>query len=65
VRAGTIFEDSRLPLGKWLAVIWILANSPSKVSSYEIAALVGITQKSAWMMLRQIRCAEEIGRERS
>jgi transposase-like protein len=26
VRVGTIFEDSALPLDKWLAAVWMIAN---------------------------------------
>ena len=56
VRAGTIFEDSHIPLGLWLAAIWMLANQ-GRPSSHEVARRLGITQKSAWSMLRRIKCA--------
>jgi transposase-like protein len=60
VRAGTIFEDSHIPLGHWLVAIWLLATSDQPVSSYQMASRLGITQKSAWFMLRRIGCALEI-----
>lgn len=56
VRAGTIFEDSHIPLGLWLAAIWMLANV-ERPSSHEVARRLGITQKSAWSMLRRMKCA--------
>jgi hypothetical protein len=56
IRAGTIFEDSHIPLGLWLTAIWMAANAP-KPSSHEVARRLGITQKSAWSMLRRIRLA--------
>lgn len=57
VRVGTIFEDSPLPLGKWLLVIWMLANCKNGVSSYEIHRAISVTQKSAWFMLHRVRAA--------
>lgn len=57
VKVGTIFEDSALPLDKWLIAMWMLANCKSGISSYEIGRALGITQKSAWFMLHRIRLA--------
>jgi hypothetical protein len=56
IRAGTIFEDSHISLGQWLTAIWMLANL-DRPSSHEVARRLGITQKSAWSMLRRIKCA--------
>lgn len=55
VKVGTIFEDSPLPLGKWLAATWLISNCKNGVSSYEIARDLKVTQKSAWFMLHRIR----------
>ncbi len=57
VKVGTIFEDSPIGLDKWLATIWMLANSKNGVSSYEIHRAIGVTQKTAWFMLHRIRLA--------
>ncbi|HUO14782.1 MAG TPA: IS1595 family transposase [Verrucomicrobiae bacterium] len=54
-KVGTIFEDSHIPLEKWLVVVWMLCNCKNGVSSYEVAKAVGVTQKSAWFMLHRIR----------
>src|SRR6267378_6429140 len=32
VKVGTIFEDSALPLDKWLVAIWLIANCKNGVS---------------------------------
>jgi transposase-like protein len=56
-KAGTIFERSPLSLSKWLVVVWQVAESRNRVSSYEIARTVRVTQKTAWFMLRRIRRA--------
>jgi transposase-like protein len=54
-KVGTIFEDSPIPLEKWLVVVWMISNCRNRVSSYEVARAVGVTQKSAWFMLHRIR----------
>src|SRR6202158_3496713 len=54
-KIGTIFEDSPIPLEKWITAVWMLSNCRNGVSSYEIARAIGVTQKSAWFMLHRIR----------
>jgi transposase-like protein len=61
VKVGTIFEDSPLPLDKWLTSIWLIANSKNGISSYELHRAIGITQKSAWFVLHRVRLAMKIG----
>jgi hypothetical protein len=48
-------EGSPIGLDKWLVAIWMLANSKDGVSSYEIQHTVGVTQKTAWSMIKRIR----------
>lgn len=57
IKVGTIFEDSPIPLDKWLAAIWMIANDKNGVSSYELHRALGVTQKTAWFMLHRIRLA--------
>jgi hypothetical protein len=59
---GTIFEDSPIPLDKWMLAVWMIANCKNGVSSYEIAKDVQVTQKSAWFMLHRIREAMGTGK---
>lgn len=61
VKTGTIFEESPLPLPKWLAAIWLISNAKNGVSSYEIHRSLGVTQKTAWFMLQRIRLAMQTG----
>jgi len=61
ITVGTIFEDSALGLDKWLAAIWMTANCKNGVSSYEVHSALGVTQKSAWLMLHRIRLAMRPG----
>lgn len=60
VKIGTVFEDSHIPLNLWLTALWMLANSPKKISSYDLARELGITQKSAWFMLRRVAAALQL-----
>jgi transposase-like protein len=55
VKVGTIFEDSPIPLDKWMTGMWMLVNCKNGVSSYELGRTLGITQKSAWFMLHRLR----------
>lgn len=57
IKKGTIFEDSPLPLSKWLPAMWMLANCKNGISSYELARALDVTQKTAWFMLHRIRLA--------
>jgi transposase-like protein len=57
VKVGTVFEDSPLPLSKWLPALWMLANCKNGISSYELHRALGVTQKSAWFMLHRLRLA--------
>ncbi len=61
VKVGTIFEDSAIPLDKWLCAMWMMANCKNGVSSYEIGKALEVTQKSAWFMMHRIRYAIHTG----
>jgi transposase-like protein len=56
-KVGTIFEESPLPLEKWLVCVWLEVNAENSISSCELARALGITQKSAWFMLHRARFA--------
>ncbi len=57
VKVGTIFEDSAVPLDKWLVALWMLCNCKNGVSSHEISRDLKVTQRSAWFMLHRLRAA--------
>src|SRR6516162_4357928 len=57
LKVGTVFEDSPIPLEKWLPALWMLVNDKNGISSYELHRALGITQKTAWFMLHRIRTA--------
>lgn len=57
LKTGTIFEDSPIPLEKWLCAAWMLISFKNGISSYEIHRGLGVTQKTGWFMLHRIRLA--------
>jgi transposase-like protein len=57
VKLGTIFEDSPIPLQKWLPALWMLVNCRNGISSYEISRDLGVSQKAGWFMLQRLRLA--------
>ena len=57
VKIGTIFEDSKVPLHKWIYAMYIVVTARKGVSSLQLAKEIGITQKSAWFVLQRLRTA--------
>ena len=55
VTVGTIYENSKLPLRTWFLATYILAVHSKGISSLQLAAWLGITQKSAWHLNHRIR----------
>jgi transposase-like protein len=55
VKLFTIFQESPIPLQKWLPAMWMLVNCKNGVSSYEIHRALGVSQKTAWFMLHRLR----------
>jgi transposase-like protein len=55
LKTGTIFNESPVPLDKWLVALWMLCNCKNGVSSWEIHRAIGVTQKTAWFMLHRLR----------
>jgi len=57
VKVGTIFEDSAIPLQKWLPAAWLISSNRNGISSWELHRALGVTQKTAWFMLQRLRLA--------
>jgi transposase-like protein len=55
LKVGTVFEDSPIPLEKWLPAFWLIVNDKNGISSWELHRALGVTQKTAWFMLHRIR----------
>jgi len=61
LKVGTVFEESPIPLEKWLPAVWMLVNDKNGISSWELHRALGVTQKTAWFMLHRIRAAMKSG----
>src|SRR5256885_4382622 len=58
VTVKTIFEDSHIPLHKWLLAIHLMCASKKGVSAHQLMRMLDIKQyKSAWFMAHRIRYA--------
>lgn len=55
VTVGTIFEDSKIPLNKWLMAFALLSGSKKGFSAHQLHRSLGITYKSAWFLMHRIR----------
>lgn len=61
VRVGTIFEESHLPLAKWLQAIHLMCSSKKGVSSHQLHRTLECTYKTAWFLSHRIREAMRSG----
>ncbi|HUX41802.1 MAG TPA: IS1595 family transposase [Rectinemataceae bacterium] len=61
VRTGTAFARSHVPLHKWLRAVVLYADSGGQIPSSLLSKELGITQKSAWSLLRRLREARGLG----
>src|SRR3954464_5444891 len=48
--AGTVFQDTKLPLTAWFIAIYHLTQSKGGISSIELARRLGVRQPTAWLM---------------
>ena len=57
VTVGTVFEDTHIPLNKWMQAIYLLCSSKKGISAHQLHRMLGITYKSAWFMAHRLRYA--------
>jgi len=57
VTAGTIFNDSHLPLTKWFLAVLLLVESRKGMSANQVKRILGISYKTAWYLCHRIRAA--------
>jgi transposase-like protein len=57
VTVKTIFEDSHIPLNKWLMAVSLMCSSKKGISAHQLHRMLGLTYKSAWFMAHRIRYA--------
>lgn len=58
VMAGTIFQDSKLPLTVWFRAMWHLTSQKNGVSALGLQRVLGLgSYKTAWTVLHKLRRA--------
>ena len=56
---GTIFEDSKIPLNKWFAAIYLMCASKKGISAHQLHRMLKIGYESALFMCHRVRAAME------
>jgi transposase-like protein len=58
VTAGTIFQDSHLPLQSWFRAMWYVTNQKNGISALGLQRALGLgSYKTAWAILHKLRRA--------
>lgn len=57
VTAGTLFHATKLPLTKWFWAIYWLSTDKGSISALRLSKLIGVTWRTAQLMLRKLRVA--------
>jgi transposase-like protein len=57
VTAGTIFNDTHLPLTKWFFATYVMCESKKGVSANQLKRMLGVSYKTAWYLCHRIRKA--------
>ena len=52
--AGTVFQDTKLPLTTWFAAIYHLTQGKGGISSIELGRRLGVKQGTAWLMKHKL-----------
>jgi transposase-like protein len=57
VLAGTIFQDTKLPLSTWFATVYLMCESKKGISANQVNRMIGGSYKTAWYLCHRIRAA--------
>lgn len=55
VLAGTLFQNSHVPLWKWLGAIWLMSDSTGRPSVRTMERILSLPYKTVWTMARRIK----------
>lgn len=61
VLVGSVFEDSKIPLSKWLLAFHLMCAGKNGVAAEELLRTLEVTYKTAWFMAHRIRYAMNEG----
>ena len=54
VIAGTVFENSLLPLTKWFQAAWLITQSKNSISTLELSRQIGVKWDTAWRLRHKL-----------
>jgi hypothetical protein len=54
-KIGTFLEHSRLPMTKWLQVVYLMASSKTDIPAYRLCRIVEMQYNTAWFIARHLR----------
>ncbi len=58
ITAGTIFQDTRLPLRLWFRAMWQVVSQKQGISALGLQRVIGLKRyETTWMMLHRLRTA--------
>jgi transposase-like protein len=57
VTAGTVFNDSHLPLTTWFTAVLLLVEARKGFSANQLKRTLGVSYKTAWYLCHRIRAA--------
>lgn len=55
VTVKTVFQDSKIPLNKWLAVTYLMTCSKKGISALQVKRMIKVSYKTAWFMCQRVR----------
>lgn len=55
ITIGTVLENTKVPLQKWMLAVYLVTATKKGISSVQLSKDIGVTQKTAWFMLQRIR----------
>lgn len=62
LRAGTVFDHTRLPLTSWFMALYLLTQSKTNLAALELMRHLGVCYRTAWRLkhkLMQAMCSRE------
>jgi transposase-like protein len=63
VLAGTILQDTKLPLPTWFATVYLMCESKKGISANQVNRMIGGSYKTAWYLCHRIRAAMTSAKE--
>lgn len=54
LKAGTVFQSTRLPLMKWFLAMYLLTQTKNNVSALELTRVLGVCYRTAWRLKHKL-----------